>query len=63
MQVTLTESETRALIQTLEERLRQLRHEIIHTSTHDYRTTLKDHERVLQCLHDKLVTCHSIEAA
>jgi hypothetical protein len=63
MQVTLTESETRALIQTLEERLRQLRHEIIHTSTHDYRATLKDHERVLQCLHDKLVTCHSIEAA
>jgi hypothetical protein len=63
MQVTLTESETRALIQTLEERLRQLRHEIIHTSTHDYKETLKDHERVLQCLHDKLITCRLLDAA
>jgi hypothetical protein len=63
MQVTLTENETRALIQTLEERLRELRNEIIHTSTHDFKLILKDRERVLQCLHDKLVTCHSLEAA
>ena len=63
MQITLTDRETRALIQTLEERLRELRHEIVHTSSHEYRDTLKQHERVLQCLHDKIVTCHAIHAA
>jgi hypothetical protein len=63
MQVTLTENETRALIEVLEERLRQLRNEIIHTSTHDFKLILKDRERVLQCLHDKLITLHLINAA
>jgi hypothetical protein len=63
MQITLTDNETRILIQTLEERLRELRNEIIHTSTHDYKILLRDRERVLQCLHDKLVTCHALDAA
>lgn len=63
MQITLTDSETRAMIETLEERLRQLRIEIIHTSTHDFKVTLKDRERVLQCLHDKLVTYRLLDAA
>lgn len=63
MQIALTDNETRMLIQTLEERLRELRHEIVHTTNHDYRNSLKDHERVLQCLHDKVVTCHAIYAA
>jgi len=63
MQITLTENETRALIQTLQERLRELRHEIVHTTSHQYREDLKEHERVLQCLHDKVLTCHVIHAA
>jgi hypothetical protein len=63
MQVQLTESEVRALINVLEERLRELRYEIIHTSTHDYKIALRDRERVLQCLHDKLVTCYLVNAA
>jgi hypothetical protein len=63
MDVALTDSEVRALIQTLEERLQQLRIEIVHTSTHDFKELLRDRERVLQCLHDKLLTCHLISAA
>ncbi len=63
MQITLTDNETRALLQTLDERLRELRHEIVHTSSHDYRDSLKEHERVLQCLHDKILTYHAIYAA
>lgn len=63
MQLQLTESEVRALINVLEERLRELRYEIIHTSMHDYKIVLKDRERVLQCLHDKLVTCYLVNAA
>jgi hypothetical protein len=63
MQIILTDNETRVLIQTLEERLRELRNEIIHTSTHDYKVLLRDRERVLQCLRDKLVTCHALDAA
>jgi len=51
------------LIQTIEERLRELRHEIVHTTNHAYRNELKDHERVLQCLHDKVITCHAVHAA
>ena len=63
LQVTLTDNETRAMIETLEERLRQLRNEIIHTSTHDFKVILKDRERVLQCLHDKLVTYRLLDVA
>jgi hypothetical protein len=63
MNVDLTENETQALIQTLEERLRELRNEIVHTSTRDFKVLLKDRERVLQCLRDKLVTCHALDAA
>lgn len=63
MQVTLTENEIRALVQTLDERLQQLRIEIVHTSTHDFKVILKDRERVLQCLHDKLITCQLVLAA
>ena len=63
MQITLTDDETRMLLQTLEERLRELRHEIVHTTNHEYRDALKQHERVLQCLHDKVLTYHAIYAA
>ena len=63
MEVPLTDDETRALIQVLDERLQQLRIEIVHTSTHDFREALKERERVLQCLHDKLITHHLIHAA
>jgi hypothetical protein len=63
MRLELTDREVRVLIQVLEERLRELRLEIIHTSTHDYKIILKDRERVLQCLHDKLVTCYFVDAA
>ncbi len=59
----LTDSEIRMLIHVLDERLRALRNEIIHTSTHDFRTMLKDRERELQCLHDKLVTLDALNVA
>jgi hypothetical protein len=63
MQLELTPTEMRTLIQLLEVRLRGLRNEIIHTSTHDYKGLLKDQERVLQCLHDKLVTFDALDVA
>ncbi len=63
MSVDLTENEVRELISVLEERLRGLQNEITHTSYHDYKVILKDHERVLQCLHDKLVTHRCMHAA
>ncbi|HWR13313.1 MAG TPA: hypothetical protein VN577_00685 [Terriglobales bacterium] len=63
MQLDLTEQELRTLIYVLEERLRGLRTEISHTSTYEFKTLLKEHERVLQCLHDKLVTIESMRAA
>ena len=63
MSVDLTENEVREMIYVLEERLRSLRNEIIHTSQHDFKEILKDRERVLQCLHDKLVTCRCMYAA
>ena len=63
MSIDLTENEMRELIHVLEERLRGLRNEIIHTSHHDFKQTLIDRERVLQCLHDKLVTCWCMHAA
>jgi hypothetical protein len=63
MYVDLTSNEMRTLIQVLDERLNALRHEIIHTSTHDYKAILRDRQRVLQCLHDKLVTCDALNVA
>jgi ParB-like chromosome segregation protein Spo0J len=63
MSIDLTENEIRELIHVLEERLRGLRNEINHTTYNDFKAVLKDHERVLQCLHDKLVTCHCMQAA
>lgn len=62
MQIDLTENELRQLITLLDERLLGLRTEIVHTSHRDFKDSLKDHERVLQCLHDKLVTCQSVAA-
>jgi hypothetical protein len=63
MRIELTDREMRTLIHVLDDRLRELRHEIIHTSAHAYRIHLKDHERVLQCLHDKLVTMDALDVA
>ena len=63
MQIELTEREVRNLIIVLEQRLHSLRHEIIHTTMHDYKHELKDDERVLQCLHDKLVTFDALNVA
>jgi hypothetical protein len=63
MRLELSDKEMRTLIQLLEERLRALRLEIIHTSTHAYKEDLKYNERVLQCLHDKLVTYDALDVA
>lgn len=63
MRIDLTEQEVRTLIDSLDHCLSELRNEIIHTSTHDYRLLLKDRERVLQCLHDKLVTQDALDVA
>lgn len=62
MQADLTENELRQLIAVLEDRLHGLRTEIVHTSHRDFKDSLKEQERVLQCLHDKLVTCHCMAA-
>ncbi len=63
MAIDLTEKELRVLIEILDERLRELRSEIVHTSTREFKTTLKDRERVLQCLHDKLITQDALRVA
>ena len=63
MTVELHDREVRALIQVLEERLRELRHEIVHTSNHSYKQAVIDRERTLQCLHDKLVTMDALNVA
>lgn len=63
MRLELSDKEMRTLITLLEERLRALRNEIIHTSSHEYREGLKYNERVLQCLHDKLVTFDALDVA
>ena len=63
MQIELTDREVRNLIIVLEQRLQSLRHEIVHTTMHDYKQQLKDDERVLQCLHDKLVTYNALNVA
>jgi hypothetical protein len=63
MQIELLDREVRCLITVLEDRLRELRHEIIHTSTHEYKMALIERERVLQCLHDKLVTLDALNVA
>ena len=63
MTIELHDREIRALITVLEERLREIRHEIVHTSTHSYKQALIDRERTLQCLHDKLVTVDALNVA
>ena len=63
MHLELQEREVRILINVLEERLRELRHEIVHTSTKDYKTSLLEREHILQCLHDKLVTEDTLNVA
>jgi hypothetical protein len=63
MQLQLSEQEMRTLIDVLEVRLRALRYEIIHTGSHDYKDKLKNLERVLQCLHDKLITYDALNVA
>ena len=63
MNIDLTENETQALIQTLEERLRELRQRNRPHLDPRLQSALKDRERVLQCLHDKIVTCHALDAA
>lgn len=63
MQIELTEREIRNLIIVLDQRLQSLRHEIVHTSMHEFKNKLKDDERILQCLHDKLVTLDALNVA
>ena len=63
MQIELTEREVRNLIIVLDQRLQSLRHEIVHTSMHEFKKKLKDDERILQCLHDKLVTLDALNVA
>jgi hypothetical protein len=63
MKLELNDKEMRTLIEVLESRLRALRYEIIHTGSHEYREKLKDLERILQCLHDKLITYDALNVA
>jgi hypothetical protein len=63
MRINLTEPEVRTVILILEEKLRELKTELIHTSTHGYKDILRERQRILQCLHDKIVTQDSINAA
>ena len=63
MRIELTDSEVRTLIEILDDRLRELRNEIIHTSTHEYKDILKKRQRILQCLHDKIVTEDALNVA
>jgi hypothetical protein len=63
MQIELTENELRNLVGVLEQRLHELRHEIVHTAAHEFKRRLIEDEHVLQCLHDKLVTVEAITAA
>lgn len=63
MQLQFTDKELRTLIEVLEQRLRGLRYEIIHTGSHEYKESLKELERVLQCLHDKLITYDALNVA
>ena len=63
MTIELQDREIRVLIGVLEERLREIRHEIVHTSSHSYKQALLERERTLQCLHDKLVTVDALNVA
>ena len=63
MRIELTATEVRTVIEVLDDRLRGLRAEIVHTSTHDYKDILRQRERILQCLHDKLVTQDALNVA
>jgi len=63
MRLELTENEVRIVIEVLDDRLRDLRAEIVHTSTHGYKDLLRQRQRILQCLHDKLVTQDALNVA
>ncbi len=54
MELTLTKEEQELLTQILEERHHELRKEIFKTDHHQFKQVLKDKERVMESLMEKL---------
>ncbi len=54
MELHLTPQEQELLTEILEEHHRELRQEIFHTDHHDFKMALKEKERILESLLDKV---------
>lgn len=62
MELMLSSEERRLLVEVLEERQREFLREIAHTSHHDFKIALKNNERLLESVLNKLRATEPVHA-